>query len=82
MIPLAVLCQGMRVCTPTGAIARVEGFAISTSDKNPMRVKLLFLDGRDCEPLLARILRPYRGPPVMFADELVELQRKYAQVSE
>ncbi len=69
--------QGTRVVTPTGAIARVEGVALNGEDPFP-RVKLSFLDPeRQAQPLQARLLKPYQGPPVVFPDEADRMQRRY-----
>lgn len=77
MIRAANLTQGMVVVTPGGAIARVEGAAIHGEDIH-VRVNLFYLDPeRQSQPLQAKLLKPYIGPPVLFPDEAERYQRRY-----
>lgn len=77
MIRVANLTKDMRVVTPTGAIAKVEGQWVHSEDVFA-RVRLVFLDPeRTSEPLQAKLLKPYVGPPVIFPDEAERMQRQY-----
>ena len=79
MTRIAHLAIGMRVVTPTGAIAKVLGMSINTGEGNFSRVRLQFLDPElESEPLQAKLLKPYIGPPVVFEDEKAELQARDA----
>jgi len=77
MMRVAALTRGMRVLLPTGAIARVEGQYVNSQDCF-VRVVLTTLDpALATEPLQAKLLRPYLGPPVVFTDEAEQLRYKH-----
>lgn len=78
MMRVANFTQGMRVLTPTNKLARIDGVVINTSKDNFPRVKLTFMDPEyECEPLQAKVLRPYVGQPVIFPDEAERMRGQY-----
>lgn len=83
MIPIGALCKGMRVLTPIGLLARVDGLVIDTSRPKlqwanvTYRVPLDPLEPQGC--VLTKLLRAYTGNPVVFPDELEDLQKRYAE---
>jgi hypothetical protein len=71
--------RGMRVVTPTGRVARVEGIKRAAADEMYSRIELLYHDAPDASllhldanftvTLQGKLLKPYEGPPVTFPDE-------------
>jgi hypothetical protein len=76
---IAAITQGMRVVTPMGRIARVEGIALNTGEELHSRVLIKYLDCGDVVPLQAKLLRAYNGATVVFPDEAERLQAQYAK---
>jgi UDP-N-acetylmuramyl tripeptide synthase len=80
MIRVAEVVKGMRVVTPMGRIARVEGVSLQTSDLF-QRVHLRYHDTQDeTVALQAKLLRPYTGDSIMFRDETEGLRMKHGDV--
>ena len=86
MIPIGALCQGMQVITPLGELARVDGIVIDTRRPDKQWLNLTYYAPRDPDAptvtLETHLLRPYRGVPVVFADERARMQKKYSESPE
>lgn len=81
MIRIAEAVKGMRVVTPRGLVARVEGVALDTSDAAGQRLNLTYLDPQEgAVTLQAKLLRGYEGDPVVFRDEADSLRLKHGDV--
>lgn len=74
---IAAITQGMRVVTPMGRIARVEGIALNTGEELHSRVLIRYLDCNDVVPLQAKLLRAYDGGPVVFPDEVSAMRARH-----
>lgn len=78
MIRAANVVKGMRVLTPSDEVARVDGIVLNTAEDLFPRVKLTYHDAsKEGVTLQAKHLRPYLGPPVVFADEVESLRLKH-----
>ena len=80
MSRVAGAVKGMRVVTPLGRIARVEGVALQTSYLF-QRVHLRYYDDQsETVALQAKLLKPYVGDPIIFRDETDGLRMKHGDV--
>lgn len=77
MSRIAEVSRGMRVLTPMGRVARVEGTSVHAG-LGETRVVLTYLDCADQVVLQASLLRRYTGPAVIFPDEREAMRKKYA----
>ncbi len=67
---------GMRVTTPCGHVARVDGIAQSGEADMYTRIDLTYFDAHmGSVKLQGKLLRPYEGPLIAFPDE-IERARK------
>lgn len=80
MIRIAEAIKGMRVITPSGRLARVEGVSLATNE-DCQRARLTYYDDQDDGVALQpKLLRGYDGPPVVFRDEVDQLRLKHGDV--
>lgn len=71
--------RGMRVVTPCGLIARVQGRHDDKLDPDSTKYLLQYLDIRLGEVVMAaKLLRNYEGPAVLWPDEVAQLRNTYA----
>lgn len=83
MIPIGALAKGMHVLTPGGHLARVDGLVIDSRRPDCQWANVTYY--KPCDPsapvatFSVKSLSGYKGPPVVFPEELGDLHARYGQ---